>query len=44
METILLIDDSDLVRENTAEVLERAGYAVLTAENGKIGVEKARAA
>ncbi|UOQ96476.1 response regulator [Hymenobacter sp. 5317J-9] len=43
METILLIEDSDLIRENTAEILELAGYEVLTAENGKIGVEKALA-
>lgn len=41
MKTILLIEDSDLIRENTAEILELAGYAVHTAENGKVGVEKA---
>jgi CRP-like cAMP-binding protein/CheY-like chemotaxis protein len=41
MKTILLIEDNDLIRENTAEILELAGYAVLTAENGKVGVEKA---
>lgn len=29
------------VRENTAEILELAGYKVFTAENGKIGVEVA---
>jgi len=40
MKTILLIEDSDVIRENTAEILELAGYTVLTAENGKIGVEK----
>ncbi|UYZ60705.1 response regulator [Hymenobacter latericus] len=44
MKTILLIEDNDLIRENTAEILELAGYHVLTAENGKIGVEKALAA
>ncbi|RPD48324.1 response regulator [Hymenobacter sediminis] len=43
MKTILLIEDSEFIRENTAEILELAGYAVLTAENGKIGVEKALA-
>ncbi|AYA36796.1 response regulator [Hymenobacter oligotrophus] len=43
MKTILLIEDNDLIRENTAEILELAGYHVLTAENGKIGVEKALA-
>lgn len=43
MKTILLIEDHDLIRENTAEILELTGYRVLTAENGKIGVEKALA-
>ncbi|KUG07287.1 response regulator [Solirubrum puertoriconensis] len=43
MKTILLIEDNDLIRENTAEILELAGYNVLTAENGKVGVEKALA-
>ena len=43
MKNILLIEDSDIVRENTAEILELAGYAVHTAENGKVGVEKALA-
>src|SRR5919107_798863 len=41
MKTILLIEDNDFIRENTAEILEMTGYAVLTAENGKAGVEKA---
>ncbi|MCC2547792.1 response regulator [Hymenobacter sp. BT175] len=41
MKTILLIEDNDLIRENTAEILELSGYNVITAENGKIGVEKA---
>ncbi|AII54341.1 response regulator [Hymenobacter sp. APR13] len=39
--TILLIEDNNDIRENTAEILEMTGYAVLTAENGKVGVEKA---
>ena len=43
MKNILLIEDSDIVRENTAEILELAGYDVCTAENGKVGVEKALA-
>jgi len=38
---ILLIEDNDEVRENTAEILELANYNVETAENGKAGVEKA---
>lgn len=41
MKTILLIEDNEMIRENTAEILELAGYAVLTAENGKIGTEQA---
>ncbi|WP_128547506.1 response regulator [Larkinella soli] len=41
MKTILLIEDNDDIRENTAEILELANYKVITAENGKIGVEKA---
>jgi CRP-like cAMP-binding protein/DNA-binding NarL/FixJ family response regulator len=41
MSKILLIEDNHDVRENTAEILELANYTVITAENGKIGVEKA---
>jgi CRP-like cAMP-binding protein/FixJ family two-component response regulator len=41
MKKILLVEDNSEVRENTAEILELAGYDVLTAENGKVGVEKA---
>ncbi|AKD57453.1 response regulator [Spirosoma radiotolerans] len=43
MKTILLIEDNADIRENTAEILELAGYRVLTAENGKMGVEQALA-
>ena len=38
MATILLIEDNKDILENTAEILELAGYKVLMAENGKIGV------
>jgi DNA-binding response OmpR family regulator len=38
---ILLIEDNDEIRENTAEILELANYKVDEAANGKIGVEKA---
>jgi DNA-binding response OmpR family regulator len=41
MKTILVIDDNPDIRENTAEILELAGYTVVTAENGKKGVEAA---
>lgn len=39
MKKILLIEDNDDIRENTAEILELANYHVFTAENGKTGVE-----
>src|SRR6187401_1294023 len=39
--TILVIDDNKDIRENTAEILDLAGYKVTTAENGKKGVEAA---
>ncbi|MBT2161623.1 response regulator [Zobellia barbeyronii] len=42
MKKILLIEDNLDVREMTAEILELENYEVTTAENGKIGVEKAR--
>ena len=41
MKKILLIEDNDDIRENTAEILELSNYKVIVAENGKIGVEKA---
>src|SRR5450631_2272515 len=37
--TVLVIDDNKDIRENTAEILDLAGYITLTAENGKKGVE-----
>ena len=42
MKKILVIEDNLEVRENLAEILELSGYAVATAENGKIGVQAAR--
>lgn len=41
MKTILLIEDNDDIRNNTAEILELASYKVIVAENGKTGVERA---
>lgn len=41
MKKILLIEDNADVRENTAEILELAGFDISTAENGKRGVELA---
>lgn len=42
MKKILLIEDNNDVRENTAEILSLAGYTVATAPNGRAGVEKAQ--
>lgn len=42
MKTVLVIDDNQDIRENTAEILELAGYRTITAENGKKGVEAAQ--
>src|SRR5689334_3169690 len=39
MTSILVIEDNNEIRENTAEILQLAGYQTFTAENGKIGVE-----
>ena len=41
MKKILLIEDSDYIRSNTAEILELSNYKVIVAENGKIGLEQA---
>jgi CheY-like chemotaxis protein len=41
MKKVLLIEDDAVLRENTAELLELSQYDVTTAQNGKIGVEKA---
>ncbi|HVI43837.1 MAG TPA: response regulator [Chitinophaga sp.] len=39
MKTILLIEDNEELRENTTDILAIAGYKVITADNGKTGVE-----
>jgi CRP/FNR family transcriptional regulator, polysaccharide utilization system transcription regulator len=39
---ILLIEDNADMRENIAEILDLSDYKVITAENGKIGVELAK--
>lgn len=41
MKKILIIEDNPEVRENTAEIIELSNYQVVTAENGKTGVELA---
>lgn len=39
--TILVIDDEEIIRYTTQTMLEDIGYHVLTAENGRNGLEKA---
>jgi CRP-like cAMP-binding protein/FixJ family two-component response regulator len=39
MRRLLIIEDHNDIRENTAEILSLAGYEVFKAENGKKGVE-----
>lgn len=41
MASVLVIDDNADIRDNTAEILELAGYTSFTAENGKKGIETA---
>ena len=42
MVTILVIEDNEDVRENTAEILQLANYKVFTAEDGNKGVKMAK--
>ena len=42
MKTILIIEDNLDVRENIADILILESYRVVTAENGTIGIEKAK--
>ncbi|MFY0255360.1 response regulator [Chitinophaga sp. 30R24] len=39
MKTVLLIEDNKELRENTTDIIALAGYRVLSAENGKTGIE-----
>jgi CRP-like cAMP-binding protein len=41
MKKALIIEDSDDIREGTAEILDLAGYETYTAKNGKLGVDLA---
>ncbi len=41
MDKILVIEDNEEIRDNVSEILELSNYKVVTAENGKEGVEKA---
>ncbi|MEP2935938.1 MAG: response regulator [Gilvibacter sp.] len=42
MRKVLLVEDDALLRENTAELLELAGYNMVTAPNGNVGIQKAK--
>ena len=42
MTTILAIEDEAKIRDNIQDILELEGFTVLTAENGKVGVEFAQ--
>src|SRR3954470_20852644 len=41
MRKILVIEDTDTIRDNIAEILELSNYTVFTAADGKKGIEKA---
>ncbi|HEY9649362.1 MAG TPA: EAL domain-containing protein [Coleofasciculaceae cyanobacterium] len=43
MKKILVIEDEELVRENILELLDAEGFEVISAENGRIGVDLAKA-
>jgi CheY-like chemotaxis protein len=43
MKTILLIEDNAEIRENTIEILELSGYSVISANDGKEGLDVAEA-
>jgi CheY-like chemotaxis protein len=42
MKKILVIDDAEFILESTSALLEFEGYDVITAENGRIGIERAK--
>ncbi len=42
MKTILIIEDDTVLRDNTAELLELSNYEVITASNGKAGIDLAK--
>ena len=43
MKRILLIDDTHSLREEIVDVLELEGFSVVTAENGRVGLERIQA-
>lgn len=42
MKTILIVEDNEIMLQNTAEILELSNYEVLLAKNGQIGLEVAK--
>jgi CheY-like chemotaxis protein len=42
MKKVLVIEDDEAIRENTAELLAISNYHVVTAENGRTGFEQAK--
>lgn len=42
MKKVLVIEDDEAIRENTAELLSISHYRVFTAENGRAGYEQAQ--
>ena len=41
MKIILLVENNEDIRNNTAEILKLFNYAVMMAKNGKNGIQKA---
>lgn len=41
IKSILIIEDDEVLRENTKELLEQSEFRIITAANGRIGIEKA---
>lgn len=42
MNKVLVIEDDQAIRENTAELLAIGNYNVITAENGRVGFQQAK--
>ncbi len=40
MKTVLIVEDNEVIREDVAEILTLANYKVISAVNGKEGIEK----
>ena len=40
MKTVLVVEDNEVIREDVSEILTLANYKVISAINGKEGIEK----